>query len=46
MFLSGFLVKTAIFGFYKITNCLGLELQNTIALIICYIGVLDASLKM
>jgi len=46
MFLSGFLVKTAIFGFYKITNCLGLEVQSTIALIICYLGVLDASLKM
>ena len=28
MYLSGFLVKTALYGFYKVVNLLGLELNS------------------
>jgi len=44
--LSGFLVKSAIYGFYKITNLFGGNLSTVLATVICYLGVLDASLKM
>jgi len=46
IFLSGFLVKTAIYGFYKITNELGAEIDTTFFSIFVIMGVIDASLKM
>jgi hypothetical protein len=29
MYLSGFLVKSALYGFYKMTNSIGDEVDNT-----------------
>jgi len=46
MFLSGFLVKTAVYGFYKITILLGNNVNTTFFLTICVIGIIDSSLKM
>jgi len=46
MYLSGFLVKSAVYGFYKITNLLGNDINTTIFSSICVIGIVDASLKM
>ena len=46
MYLSGFLVKSAVYGFYKITNLLGGDVNTTIFSTLCIIGVFDASLKM
>jgi NADH-ubiquinone oxidoreductase chain 4 len=46
MYLSGFLVKSAIYGFYKVTNLIGSEVDTYIFSTICIIGVIDASLKM
>jgi len=46
MYLSGFLVKTALFGFYKLINILGSELNSVFFSSICLLGVIDASLKM
>jgi len=46
MYLSGFLVKSAVYGFYKITNLLGNDINTTIFSTICIVGVVDASLKM
>ena len=46
MYLSGFLVKTALYGFYKITQNLGNEINTTIFITICLVGVIDSSLKM
>jgi len=46
MYLSGFLVKSAIFGFYKISNILGGEINTIFFSIITIFGVIDASLKM
>ena len=46
MFLSGFLVKTAIYGFYKITLLLNNELNTSLFITICIVGVIDSSLKM
>jgi len=46
MFLSGFLVKSAIYGFYKLSNILGGELNTTLFSIFLIIGVIDASFKM
>jgi len=46
IFLSGFLVKSALYGFYRLTNLLGYQLDNTWATVICFLGVLDSSLKM
>ena len=46
MFLSGFLVKTAVYGFYKLTNLLGGPINTTIYSTICIMGVIDSSLKM
>ena len=46
MYLSGFLVKSAVYGFYKITSLLGNDVNTTIFSTICIIGVIDASLKM
>ena len=46
IFLSGFLVKTAIYGFYKLTNELGAEIDTSFFSIFVIMGVIDASLKM
>ena len=46
MYLSGFLVKSAVYGFYKITQCIGVHVNTTLCLTICIVGVVDASLKM
>ena len=46
MYLSGFLVKSAVYGFYKITNLLGNDINTTLFSTICIIGIVDSSLKM
>ena len=46
MYLSGFLVKTALFGFYKLINLLGSESNSVIFSVICVLGIIDSSLKM
>jgi len=46
MYLSGFLVKTALFGFYKISNIFGGELNSVLFTSVCIIGIIDSSLKM
>jgi NADH:ubiquinone oxidoreductase subunit 4 (subunit M) len=46
IFLSGFLVKTAIYGFYKITNEFGSEIDTSFFSVFAIMGVVDASLKM
>jgi len=46
IFLSGFLVKTAVYGFYKISNELGSEIDTSFFSVFCIMGVIDASLKM
>jgi hypothetical protein len=46
MYLSGFLVKSAVYGFYKLTLLLGNDINTTIFITICIVGVVDASLKM
>jgi hydrogenase-4 component F len=44
--LSGFLVKSALYGFYKITNLFPSTLNTTLFITIAFIGVVDSSLKM
>lgn len=46
IFLSGFLVKTAIYGFYKISNEFGSEIDTAFFSVFTIMGVVDASLKM
>lgn len=46
IYLSGFLVKSALYGFYKISNLLCTDIDSTIFITICMFGVLDASFKM
>lgn len=46
IFLSGFLVKTAIYGFFKLTNMLGSEIDTYFFSIFTIMGVVDASIKM
>ena len=46
MYLSGFLVKSAVYGFYKITTLLGNDINTTLFSTICIVGIVDASLKM
>lgn len=46
MYLSGFLVKTALYGFYKITSLLGSDLNSMLLSSLILIGVLDSSMKM
>ena len=46
MFLSGFLVKTAIYGFYKIIILINNDINTSVFITICIIGVVDSSLKM
>ena len=46
IFLSGFLVKSAVYGFYKLSNLLGGEIDTTFFSIFAFLGALDASFKM
>lgn len=46
MYLSGFLVKTALYGFYKIIDIFSFESNSVLFSTICAVGIIDASLKM
>lgn len=46
MYLSGFLVKTALFGLYKLFLVLNFPANNVILITVAVVGVVDASLKM
>ena len=46
IFLSGFLVKSALYGFYKLNTLLGSEVNTTIFATIVVLGIMDSSLKM
>jgi|GEM_PF-4660877 formate hydrogenlyase subunit 3/multisubunit Na+/H+ antiporter MnhD subunit len=46
MYLSGFLVKTALYGFYKYTAILGVGINTTLFIAITGVGIVDASIKM
>jgi len=46
MYLSGFLVKTALYGFYKLSSLFGGEINSIFFSTICIIGIVDSSLKM
>ena len=46
MYLSGFLVKSALYGFYKLSNILGGEINTVLFSTIALFGAVDASLKM
>ena len=46
MYLSGFLVKTALYGFYKYTMIIGTGLNTTFFIVIAAVGIVDASIKM
>lgn len=46
MFLSGFLVKTALYGFYKITSLLFIDMNTVFYTTVCIVGISDASFKM
>ena len=46
IYLSGFLVKSALYGFYKINTAVIGSINSSLFLTICIIGVIDSSLKM
>lgn len=46
IFLSGFLVKSAIYGFYKYTTSIGGSIDTTFFSIFAIMGIVDASIKM
>lgn len=46
IYLSGFLVKSALFGFYKLTSLVHTEINTVFFSTLAFIGVLDSSLKM
>ena len=46
IYLSGFLVKSALFGFYKITTNMLLNVDTLFFFIFCFFSVFDSSLKM
>lgn len=46
IFLSGFLVKSAVYGFYRLSNLLGGDIDTTFFSVLPILGVLDSSLKM
>ena len=46
VFLSGFLVKSAVYGFYKISSYFPVNMITTSLSVLPLIGVLDSSLKM
>lgn len=46
IYLSGFLVKSALYGFYKISNIFILPVNTSFFVTVALVGVLDSSLKM
>lgn len=46
IYLSGFLVKSALFGFFTLTNLMRVELETVFVSVIAFLGACDASLKM
>lgn len=46
IFLSGFLVKSAVFGFYKLSNLLGGGIDTSFFSFFAFMGCIDASYKM
>ena len=46
IYLSGFLVKSALYAFFKITNLVSCEIETVLFSTIAFIGAIDASLKM
>ncbi len=46
IYLSGFLVKTALYGFYKLNTSIFIDIDSSIFIAICIMGVIDSSLKM
>lgn len=46
IYLSGFLVKSALFAFFKITNLISCEVETVFFSAVAFIGAIDASLKM
>jgi len=46
MYLSGFLVKTAVFGFYKVYLALNFPDSNELFIAIAVFSTVDASLKL
>ena len=46
MYLSGFLVKIAALGFYKFSLLLNGNINTSLYLAICVVGIIDASLKL
>ena len=46
IYLSGFLVKTALYSFFKITNLICYETNTIFFAVIAVIGIVDASLKL
>ena len=46
IYLSGFLVKSALFGFYKLSNLLTMEISTEFFIFMALLGSVDASLKM
>lgn len=46
IYLSGFLVKSALYGFFKLNTLLNIEINTTIFGVFAFMGAIDASLKM
>jgi len=46
IYLSGFLVKSALYGFYKLTNLFNVDYNTSLFIGIAILGVVDSSLKM
>jgi NADH:ubiquinone oxidoreductase subunit 4 (subunit M) len=46
IYLSGFLVKTALYGFFKITNLLSYEGPTYLFASVAFMGIIDSSLKL
>lgn len=46
IFLSGFLVKSAVYGFYRLSNVLGTDINTIFFTIFPILGVIDSSFKM
>ena len=46
IYLSGFLVKSALYGFYKLSNIFLIKINSIFFIIICLLGIFDSSLKM
>ena len=46
MYLSGFLVKTAVYAFFRLSSLLSNEFSVILFVVVCLVGVVDASLKM